>query len=180
MGGLSPVSISISTNSVLSMLSFPLEIMSSNQSHRSWNLPFVSSVMFVYSRLTFLWVSTSAGDLKFDAIIQTLCYLVSMYTWANSMYVLDVCCGTQFRGVVSSCSILNISLLVSSFSANAMRRFLGRYKFSVVLRFTVIYCVIVSLHLLDRSAYKLYMYMLGLLVKQSSSGSICTLSILWC
>ena len=78
MGGLFPVSMSISTSSVLPMSPLPLEIMLSNRSHRSLNLPLVSSLIGASFRSTFLCVSTSAGDLmKFVAVVKTLCRSIS-------------------------------------------------------------------------------------------------------
>ena len=79
MGGLFPVSMSISMRSVLPMSPLPLEIMLSNRLHRSLNLPLVSTLIGVSFRSTFLCVSTSAGDLmKFVAVVKTLCRSVSV------------------------------------------------------------------------------------------------------
>ena len=116
--------------------------------------------------------------MKFEAVAKTLCSSVSTSIWVNSMKVCDVCRGIQLLEVVSTCSISNISPSVSSFSAYVTTWFLGRYSFSMVLRFTITYGVTMSSLLLERSVERLYMYMLGLLVKQSSSGFICTLSVL--
>ena len=138
MGGLFPVSMSISTSSVLPMSPLPLEIMLSNRSHRSLNLPLVSSLIGASFRSSFLCVSTSPGDLmKFVAVVKTLCRLVSALmgaNWANDHLVRS---GTQFLGAVSRLSISNISPSVSSFSANATTCFFGRYRFSVLLRLMI-------------------------------------------
>ena len=73
MGGLFPVSMSISISSVFPMSPLLLEIILSNQLHRSWNLPLVSSLIWAFFKSTFLCVSTSAGDLiKFVAVVRTL------------------------------------------------------------------------------------------------------------
>ena len=137
-GGLFPVSMSISTSSVLPMSPLPLEIMLSNRLHRSLNLPLVSSLIGASFRSTFLCVLTSAGDLmKFVAIVKTLCRLVSASmgaNWANNHLV---CSGTQFLGAVSRLVILMTSPLVSSLSANATMCFFGRYRFSVLLRLMI-------------------------------------------
>ena len=138
MGGLFPVSMSISTSSVLPMSPLPLEIMLSNRLHRSLNLPLVSSLIGASFRSTFHCVSTSAGDLmKFVAIVNTLCRSVSVSmgaNWANDRLVHS---GTQFLGTVSRLSISNTSLSLSSFSAKAMMCFFGRYRFSVLLRLMI-------------------------------------------
>ena len=137
-GGLFPVSMSISTSSVLPMSPLPLEIMLSNRLHRSLNLPLVSSLIGVSFRSTFLCVSTSAGDLmKFVAVVKTLCRLVSVsmgVNWANDRLVHS---GTQFLGAVSRLSISNTSPLLLSFSAKATTCFFGRYRFSVLLRLMI-------------------------------------------
>ena len=137
-GGLFPVSMSISTSSVLPMSPLPLEIMLSNRLHRSLNLPLVSSLIGASFRSTFLCVSTSAGDLmKFVAVVKTLCRSVSASmgaNWANDHLVHS---GTQFLGAVSRLSILNTSPSVSSLSANATMCFFGRYRFSVLLRLMI-------------------------------------------
>ena len=129
---------SISTSSVLPMSPLPLEIILSNQSHRSLNLPLVSSLIGESFRSTFLCVSTSVGDLmKFVAVVKTLCRSVSVsmrVNWANDHLVHS---GTQFLGAVSRLSILNTSPTVSSFSAKAMTCFFGRYRFSVLLRLMI-------------------------------------------
>ena len=136
-GGCS-VSMSISTSSVLPMSPMPLEIMLSNQSHRSLNLPLVSSLIGASFRSTFLCVSTSAGDLmKFIAIVKTLCRSVSASMGVNWVNDHLVCSGTQFLGAVSRLSISNTSPSVSSFSANATTCFFGRYRFSVLLRLMI-------------------------------------------
>ena len=71
MGGLFPVSMSISISSVFPMSPLLLEIILSNQLHRSWNLPLVSSLIWASFKSTFLCVSTSAGDLiKFVAVVR--------------------------------------------------------------------------------------------------------------
>ena len=109
-GGLFPVSMSISMSSVLPMSPLPLEIMLSNQLHRSLNLPLVSSLIGASFRSTFLCVSTSAGDLmKFVAIVKTLCRLVSVLMGANWANDCLVCSGTHFLGAVSRLSISNTS-----------------------------------------------------------------------
>ena len=77
MGGLFPVSMSISISSVFPMSPLLLEIILSNRLHRSWNLPLVSSLIWASFKSTFLCVSTSAGDLiKFVAVVRTLWRLV--------------------------------------------------------------------------------------------------------
>ena len=78
MGGLFPVSMSISISSVFPMSPLLLEIILSNRLHRSWNLPLVSSLIWASFKSTFLCVSTSAGDLiKFVAVVRTLWRSVS-------------------------------------------------------------------------------------------------------
>ena len=111
--------ISILTSSVLPISSLPLEIMSSNQSHNLLNSYLVSSLIFLSSRSTFLWASTSTGDLmKLLANVRMLCKSVSMSILA---ILATGCCdhaGIQFLGVMSICSILKTSPSVLSFSAN--------------------------------------------------------------
>ena len=63
IGGLSPVSISISIRRVLPMSPLPLDIMSSYSLQRLLNLSLVSCVQDWSCRSTFLWEFTSAGDL---------------------------------------------------------------------------------------------------------------------
>ena len=53
-GGLFPVSMSISTSSVLPMSPLPLEIMLSNRLHSLLNLPLVSFLIGASFRSTFL------------------------------------------------------------------------------------------------------------------------------
>ena len=138
MGGLFPVSMSISTSSVLPMSPLPLEIMLSNRLHRSLNLPLVSSLIGVSFRSTFLCVSTSAGDLmKFVAVVKTLCRSVSVSMGANWVNNRLVHSETQFLGAASRLSISNTSPLLSSFSAKAMTCFFSRYRFSVLLRLMI-------------------------------------------
>ena len=137
-GGLFPVSISISISIVFPMSPLLLEIILSNRLHRSWNLPLVSSLIWVSFKSTFLCVSTSAGDLiKFVAVVRTLWRSVSASMGANWVNVCHVRLGTQFLGVVSRLSISNISPSVSSFSAKAMTCFFGTYKCSVLLRLKI-------------------------------------------
>ena len=101
-GGLFPVSMSISISSVFPMSLLLLEIILSNQLHRSWNLPLVSSLIWASFKSTFLCVSTSAGDLiKFVAVVRTLWRSVSASMGANWVNVCRVHSGTQFLGVVS-------------------------------------------------------------------------------
>ena len=138
MGGLFPVSMYISTSSVLPMSPLPLEIMLSNRLHRSLNLPLVSSLIEASFRSTFLCVSTSAGDLmKFVAVVKTLCRSVSLSMGANWVNNRLVHSGTQFLGAASRSSISNTSPLLSSFSAKAMTCFFGRDRFSVLLRLMI-------------------------------------------
>ena len=133
-----PVSMSISTNSVFPMSPLPLEIILSNRSHRSLNLPLVSSLIWASFKSTFLCVSTSGGDLmKFVAVVKTLCRSVSASMGANWVKDHLVRSGTKFLGSVSRLSILNTSPSVSSFSAKAMMCFFGRYRFSVLLRLMI-------------------------------------------
>ena len=137
-GGLFPVSISISISSVFPMSPLLLEIILSNGLHRSWNLPLVSSLIWVSFKSTFLCVSTSAGDLiKFVAVVRTLWRSISASMGANWVNVHRVRLGTQFLGVVSRLSISNTSPLVLSFSAKATTCFFGRYKCSVLLRLMI-------------------------------------------
>ena len=137
-GELFPVSMSISMSSVLPMSPLPLEIMLSNQLHRSMNLPLVSSLIGASFRSTFLCVSISAGDLmKFVAIVNTLWRLVSVSMGVNCANECLVHSGIQFLGAVSRLSILNTSPSVSSFSAKATTCFFGRYRFSVLLRLMI-------------------------------------------
>ena len=120
LGGESPVSISISTSSVLPMSPLPLEIMSSNRSHNLLNFCLVSSLIFLSSRSTFLCASTSAGDLmKLLADVRILCRSVSVSILV--ILVTGRCdhAGIQFLGVMSTGSILKTSPSVWSFSANA-------------------------------------------------------------
>ena len=121
-GGLFPVSMSISTSSVLPMSPLPLEIMLSNLLHRSWNLPLVSSLIGATFRSTFLCVSTSAGDLmKFVAVVKTLCRLVSVLmgaNWANDRLVRS---GNQFLGAASRLSISNTSPSLHRLSLQRLR-----------------------------------------------------------
>ena len=125
MGGLFPVSMSISISSVFPMSPLLLEIILSNQLHRSWNLPLVSSLIWASFKSTFLCVSTSAGDLiKFVAVVRTLWRSVSASMGANCANVCRVRLGTQFLGVVSRLSISNILPSVSSFSAKGYDVFL--------------------------------------------------------
>ena len=120
MRGLFPVSMSISTSSVLPMSPLPLEIILSNRLHRSLNLPLVSSLIGASFSSTFLCVSTSAGDLmKFVAVVKALCRSVFVLMGAHWVNDCLVCSGTQFLGAVSRLSISNISPSVSSFSAKA-------------------------------------------------------------
>ena len=137
-GGLFPVSMSISTSSVLPMSPLPLEIILSNRLHRSLNLPLVSFLIGASFRSIFLCVSTSAGDLmKFVAVVKTLWRSVSISmgaNWANDHLVRS---GTQFLGAVSRLSISNISPSLLSFSAKATMCFFGRYRFSVLLRLMI-------------------------------------------
>ena len=135
--GLFPVSMSISMSSVLPMSPLPLEIMLSNQLHRSLNLPLVSSLIGASFRSTFLCVSTSAGDLKFVAVVKTLCRSASVSMGANWVNDRLVHSGTQFLGAVSRLSISNTSPSLSSFSAKATTCFFGRYRFSVLLRLMI-------------------------------------------
>ena len=92
------------------MSPLPLDIMLSNRSHRSLNLPLVSSLIGTSFRSTFLCVSTSAGDLmKFVAVVKTLCRSVSVLmgaNWANNHIVRS---GTHFLGAVSRLSISDTS-----------------------------------------------------------------------
>ena len=79
IGGLSPVSMSISTNSILPMSPLPFEIILSYLSHRLQNFSLVSTLITLFSRSTFLCVSTSAGDLiKFVAEVNILCKSISV------------------------------------------------------------------------------------------------------
>ena len=129
---------SISISSVFPMSPLLLEIILSNQLHRSWNLPLVSSLIWASLKSTFLCVSTSAGDLiKFVAVVRTLWRLVSASMGVNWVNVCRVCSGTQFLSVVSRLLISNTSPSVSSFSAKAMTCFFGRYKCSVLLRLMI-------------------------------------------
>ena len=124
-GGLFPVSMSISTSSVLPMSPLPLEIMLSNQLHRSLNLPLVSSLIGASFRSTFLCVSTSAGDLmKFVAVVKILWRSVSVSLGANLANDRLVHSGTKFLGAVSRLSISNTSPSLSSFSAKGYDVFL--------------------------------------------------------
>ena len=63
IGGLSPVSISISIRRVLPMSPLPLDIISSYSLQRLLNLSLVSCVQDWSCRSTFRWEFTSAGDL---------------------------------------------------------------------------------------------------------------------
>ena len=91
MGGLFPVSISISISSVFPMSPLLLELILSNRLHRSWNLPLVSSLIWASFKSTFLCVSTSAGDLiKFVAVVRTLWRSVSASMGANWVNVRHV------------------------------------------------------------------------------------------
>ena len=114
------MSISILTSSVLPMSSLPLDIMSSNRSHKLLNSCLVSSLIFLSSRSTFLCASTSAGDLmKLLADVRILCRSVSVSILAILATGRCDHAGIQFLGVMSTCSISKTSPLVSSFSANA-------------------------------------------------------------
>ena len=129
---------SISISSVFPMSPLLLEIILSNQLHRSWNLPLVSSLIWASFKSTFLCVSTSAGDLiKFVDVVRTLWRSVSALMGANWANVCCVHSGTQFLGVVSRLSISNTLPSMSSFSAKATMCFFGRYKCSVLLRLMI-------------------------------------------
>ena len=65
-----------------------------------------------------------------------------------------------------------------SFSVNAMTWFSGNSKYWSLLRFTITNGVTESLFFSERSANKLYMYILGFEVMQYSSGTSWTLSVL--
>ena len=130
MGGLFPVSMSISTRSVLPMSPLPLEIMLSNRLHRSLNLPLVSSLIGVSFRSTFLCVSTSAGDLmKFVAVVKTLWRSVSVLmgaNWANDHLVR---LGTQFLGVIFLCKGYDLFLWkIQIFCAAEVDDHIGCYR----------------------------------------------------
>ena len=126
IGGLLPVSMSISTSSVLPMSSLPLEIMQSNLLHRLLNLSLVSSLIGASFRSTFRCGSTSAGDLmKFEVLVKILCIFASVMIGALLAFDRDVRFGTHILGVVSNISSFSTSSmsktspLISSLSANA-------------------------------------------------------------
>ena len=86
--------------------------------------------------------------------------------------------GIQFLGVMSTCSISKTSPFMLSFSANATTWFSGNSKYWSLLRFTITNEVTESLVFSERSANKLYMYILGFEVMQYSSRTSWTLSVL--
>ena len=170
---------SISTSKVFPISSLPLEIMSSNQSQSLLNSCLVSSLIFLSLRSTFLWASTSTGDLmKLLADVRMLCKSVSVSTLVISATGHCDRAGIQFLGVMSICSILKTSPSVSSFSTNATTWFSGNSKYWSLLRFTITNGVTESLVFSERSANKLYMYILGFEVMRYSSGTSWTLSVL--
>ena len=115
--------------------------MSSNRSQSLSNSCLVSSLIFLSLRSTFLWASTSTGDLmKLLADVKMLCKSVSMSILAISVTGHCDCAGIQFLGEVSICSISKTSASVSSFSANATTWFSGNSKYWLLLRFTIVTC----------------------------------------
>ena len=173
------MSISISTNSVLPMSSLLLDMILSYLSHSLLNLSLVSDLISLSSRSTFLCVSTSAGDLmKFVADVNIFSKSAS---WEHRALNRPVLRGTQFLGVGSRCPSLTVfisktSPSTSSFSVNATTVSFLYLKFSVVLRFIMTNGVTVSSLFSDKSAWSVYMYMLGCLDKQRLSGTIFILS----
>ena len=116
--------------------------------------------------------------MKLLADVRMLCKSVFRSTLVISVTGHCDCTGTQFLGVMSTCSISKTSPSVLSFSANATTWFSGNSKYWSLLRFTITNGVTESLVFSDRSANKLYMYILGFEVMQYSSGISWTLSVL--
>ena len=145
------MSMSISISNVFPISPLPCDIMSWNQSQRLLNFTFMLFEITLSSRSTFLWVSTSAGDLmKLLVDVRILCKSVSVSMWSSSadslsdaklswrftlvisaISAIGCCgrCGTQWRGVVSTFSMSKHSSMGISFCANATTWFFGNSRY---------------------------------------------------